>query len=338
MRKMFFKSLVVGAALVMSASAVMFSACRPEESTESHDWFTEWSYDKTNHWHDCDTLNPADVKDKAAHTLGANGACTECGWKEADCSRVCPECGQCIDVNQSYNVMLVESADLVRNKDTDFGVSKHADEVLCGHDLKSNMFYAAEAVFDGGTVYKGTDSIENDEEGNPIEFTRAHGTADYVNFTYTFVIYSNAETYATMRVRGSRASAATKTYTYYEPVLDEETGEPVIGEDGEPVTTKMQVKSCHNPDYPKFTDVMKTTVNDEVLDRDAVTLHGSKGDIGWTNLGCIKLQKGMNIIMLSNSSVNALNANRKGYNLSILELLTLPGVDLVWTPKINELK
>lgn len=55
------------------------------EADHTHDnWATEWSHDDTNHWHACQETGCEVKKDTAPHdTDGADGACSECGYKAA---------------------------------------------------------------------------------------------------------------------------------------------------------------------------------------------------------------------------------------------------------------
>jgi len=66
----------------------------PKIDSHNHDYGTEWKYDKTNHWHECECGNKADIKahtfkqiiDKEA-TATEKGSkheeCTVCGYKKA---------------------------------------------------------------------------------------------------------------------------------------------------------------------------------------------------------------------------------------------------------------
>ena len=47
------------------------------EKPHEHNWKTEWKYDETNHWHECEGC---DAKDEEAHTL-VNGKCA-CGYEK----------------------------------------------------------------------------------------------------------------------------------------------------------------------------------------------------------------------------------------------------------------
>ncbi len=44
---------------------------------EDHDWATEYTYDNSYHWFDCETCDT--IKDKAEHTEGESGECSICG-------------------------------------------------------------------------------------------------------------------------------------------------------------------------------------------------------------------------------------------------------------------
>lgn len=65
--------------ILLSAAALLsLAAC----GTHTHTFASEWTYDDTNHWHAA-TCEHTDQKDGvAAHTLGADGKCTVCDYKQ----------------------------------------------------------------------------------------------------------------------------------------------------------------------------------------------------------------------------------------------------------------
>lgn len=82
-------SLLLAVCMCFSVS-VIFTACGHE-----HTYKTEWSKDKTHHWHACTDKNCADVADKTQHTWN-KGEVTTPATAEEDGTKTftCTACGQ----------------------------------------------------------------------------------------------------------------------------------------------------------------------------------------------------------------------------------------------------
>lgn len=70
--------------ICISFVSVLLTACGNNENHE-HTYKTEWSYDDTHHWHDCNGENCNDIADKAIHAYSNdNSTCSVCGYKKVD--------------------------------------------------------------------------------------------------------------------------------------------------------------------------------------------------------------------------------------------------------------
>ena len=71
-----FISLLLAVCMCLSVGALL-TACNEEHS---HTYKTEWTYDTTHHWHECEGYDCSDVSDKAEH-LFTDGVCV-CGYEQ----------------------------------------------------------------------------------------------------------------------------------------------------------------------------------------------------------------------------------------------------------------
>lgn len=69
------------AALMFVASAFIFAACNSNSEPHKHTYSSEWSYDKTYHWHAATCEHVDEVSDKAEHSF-VDGICSICGYED----------------------------------------------------------------------------------------------------------------------------------------------------------------------------------------------------------------------------------------------------------------
>lgn len=80
--------MILSLVLVLVLGATMLVACnkdKGEETPETHTYSQTWSYDSSEHWHQCTLDGHTDVADKAAHTYDndADTTCNVCGYVRA---------------------------------------------------------------------------------------------------------------------------------------------------------------------------------------------------------------------------------------------------------------
>ncbi|MGN0744699.1 MAG: hypothetical protein ACI4MZ_05460 [Christensenellales bacterium] len=78
--------MILSLVLVLVLGAALLVACNNkggEETPETHTYSTTWSYDASEHWHQCTQDGHTDVADKAAHTYDndADTTCNVCGYE-----------------------------------------------------------------------------------------------------------------------------------------------------------------------------------------------------------------------------------------------------------------
>ena len=79
---------ILSVVFVLVLGATMLVACnkdKGEETPETHTYSQTWSYDSSEHWHQCTLDGHTDVADKAAHTYDndADTTCNVCGYERA---------------------------------------------------------------------------------------------------------------------------------------------------------------------------------------------------------------------------------------------------------------
>ena len=79
---------ILSVVLVLVLGATMLVACnkdKGEETPETHTYSQTWSYDSSEHWHQCTLDGHTDVADKAEHTYDndADATCNVCGYERA---------------------------------------------------------------------------------------------------------------------------------------------------------------------------------------------------------------------------------------------------------------
>lgn len=79
---------ILSVVFVLVLGATMLVACnkdKGEETPETHTYSQTWSYDSSEHWHQCTLDGHTDVADKAAHTYDndADATCNVCGYERA---------------------------------------------------------------------------------------------------------------------------------------------------------------------------------------------------------------------------------------------------------------
>ncbi|MDD7481207.1 MAG: hypothetical protein SPK47_01535, partial [Eubacteriales bacterium] len=79
---------ILSVVFVLVLGATMLVACnkdKGEETPETHTYSQTWSYDSSEHWHQCTLDGHTDVADKAAHTYDndADTTCNVCGYVRA---------------------------------------------------------------------------------------------------------------------------------------------------------------------------------------------------------------------------------------------------------------
>lgn len=77
---------ILSVVFVLVLGATMLVACnkdKGEETPETHTYSQTWSYDSSEHWHQCTLDGHTDVADKAAHTYDndADTTCNVCGYE-----------------------------------------------------------------------------------------------------------------------------------------------------------------------------------------------------------------------------------------------------------------
>lgn len=80
--------MILSLVLVLVLGATMLVACnkdKGEETPETHTYSQTWSYDSSEHWHQCTLDGHTDVADKAEHTYDndADTTCNVCGYVRA---------------------------------------------------------------------------------------------------------------------------------------------------------------------------------------------------------------------------------------------------------------
>ena len=79
---------ILSVVFVLVLGATMLVACnkdKGEETPETHTYSQTWSYDSSEHWHQCTLDGHTDVADKAEHTYDndADATCNVCGYERA---------------------------------------------------------------------------------------------------------------------------------------------------------------------------------------------------------------------------------------------------------------
>jgi len=79
---------ILSVVFVLVLGATMLVACnkdKGEETPETHTYSQTWSYDSSEHWHQCTLDGHTDVADKAEHTYDndADTTCNVCGYVRA---------------------------------------------------------------------------------------------------------------------------------------------------------------------------------------------------------------------------------------------------------------
>lgn len=168
-----------------------------------------------------------------------------------------------------------------------------ADCIKCGDGLVSHEFEAEQSVFTDGldTQVNCNDRLDSADDP-PCVYVQ--GLMNNIGATLTFTIVANKDAAATLKVRSARARELTI-----------------------------------------FTTNVSVLVNGEIIERDAYVNPPREGrdrkrDFGWTNLGCVPLTAGENVIQLITPSGNAM-----GYNMDKIDLMTEAGCELTWTPTDN---
>lgn len=101
-------------------------------------------------------------------------------------------------------------------------------------------------------------------------------------------------------------------------------------------TATLRVRNAKNFVKTIFTEFVMVTVNDDMIERDSYVnepdagLH-RKRDFDWTNLGCVQLKAGENIIIFEMISID----DERGYNFDKIDVMTEAGVNLTWNPLDN---
>lgn len=79
--------MILSLVLVLVLGAALLVACNNKggEEPETHTYSQTWSYDSSEHWHQCTLDGHTDVADKAAHTYDndADTTCNVCGYVRA---------------------------------------------------------------------------------------------------------------------------------------------------------------------------------------------------------------------------------------------------------------
>ena len=78
--------MILSVVFVLVLGATMLVACnkdKGEETPETHTYSQTWSYDSSEHWHQCTLDGHTDVADKAEHTYDndADTTCNVCGYE-----------------------------------------------------------------------------------------------------------------------------------------------------------------------------------------------------------------------------------------------------------------
>lgn len=325
------KILSLFIALITALSVTsMFAACGHE-----HTFSSEWSKDKVNHWHAATCEHTDEVSEKAAHTF-KDGKCSVCGyvaphehtyaeawtndetyhWHAATCEHKtevsakaehtltdgkCTVCGY----EEAAKCTCAEPCIICPDCGgcIDFNC-KNTECIKCGDGLKSNLFEAENAILKDGE----TDVYFNVTNKNiPLEFEQV---------TYVQGVMGNAGGTFTFKINSSKAGVAT-----------------------------LRVRNGKNFTKSVFTDNMIVMVNGEIIERDTVVNafdnecpkpaegpnYHSKRDFDWTNLGCINLVEGENIIVFTVVSPDS----ELGYNMDKIDIATSEDTTLTWTPTDN---
>lgn len=320
MKKRVFKIFSLLSTLVIALSITsMFAAC-----AHVHTFATTWTNDAAYHWHAATCEHSDEVSDKAAHTL-KNGECTVCGykaphehtfasiwtynetdhWHAATCEHTDEvsdkathtikngECTVC-GYKEAAKCTCAEPCIVCPECGGCIDTDCTVTECIkCGDGLTSNYFEAEEAeLVDGSGAFNVSDkNIAETEE----QVTYLQGVMGNTGGTITFKITSDKATTVTLRVRNAKNSVKTV-----------------------------------------FTDHMMVTVNGDLIERESYVntpdpgLH-RKRDFDWTNLGCVDLVAGENVIVFIVSSMD----DERCYNLDKIDILAPAGTTLTWEPVDN---